>query len=55
MFFQFTWSLPEESVLDPFLFLLFINDIVNNTSVNIKLFADDCVLYNEIVQKTKLD
>lgn len=29
-------------------FLLYINDIVNNLSVKIKLYVDDCILYAEI-------
>jgi hypothetical protein len=32
-------------VLDPFLFLIYINDIVNDLDYNIKLFADDTSMY----------
>ena len=35
-------------VLGPILFLLFINDLSNTISSNIKLFADDCVLYRNV-------
>jgi hypothetical protein len=32
-------------VLGPFLFLIYINDIVDDLDCNIKLFADDTSLY----------
>lgn len=35
-------------MLGPVLFLLFINDISNSIRSNLRLFADDCVLYKEI-------
>jgi len=38
-------GVPQGSILDPFLFLLFVNDIVNVVTNNIKLFADDTCLY----------
>lgn len=41
-------GVPQGSVLGPLFFLVFINDIVRDIQVKIKLFADDCVLYNEI-------
>ena len=40
-----TAGVPQGSVLGPFLFLLFINDISTIVSSNIKLFADDTSLY----------
>jgi len=41
-----TSGIPQGSVLGPILFLLFINDLPNNISSKIKIFADDTKLYN---------
>jgi len=43
-----TSGVPQGSVLGPVLFLLYINDINHNINSNIKLFADDSVVYREI-------
>ncbi len=39
------------SVLCPILFLLYINDISDNISFNMHLFADDFIIYHVIVSK----
>ena len=41
-------SLPQESVLGPILFLIFINDLTDNIKSSVRLFADNCVLYRNI-------
>ena len=43
-----TNGVPKGSVLDPVLFLLFINDIPEAIQCALKLFADDTKLYTEI-------
>ena len=41
-------GVPQGSVLGPTLFLVYINDIVDDVKSNIRLFADDSILYREI-------
>lgn len=43
-----TSGVPQGSVLGPLLFLIFINDIVENVSSSIRLYADDCVMYRAV-------
>ena len=41
-------GVPQGTVLGLLLFLLFINDINSNITSNIRLFADDCLVYRQI-------
>ena len=36
---------PKDTVLGPLLFLLYVNDIGKDITSNIRLFAEDCILY----------
>ena len=47
-----TSGVPQGSVLGPSLFLLFINDIVDTPNSQLRLFADDKVLYRAIKSPT---
>ena len=41
-------GVPQGTVLGPLFFLVFINNITENRSSPIRLFADDCLIYREI-------
>ena len=44
-------SVPHETVLSPLLFLCYINDLPENVSSKVRLFAGDILLYNTIHTK----
>ena len=47
-------GVPQGTVLGPLMFLLFINDIGENITSTIKLFADDCLLFQSSEDTSKL-
>jgi retron-type reverse transcriptase len=44
-----TSGVPQGSVLGPLLFLAYVSDVWRNFESKIRLFADDCVIYRNIL------
>ena len=47
--------MPQGSVLGPLLFLAYVNDIGRNAESNIRMFADDCIIYRKITDSSDID
>ena len=50
-----TSGVPQGSVLDPLLFLAYVNDIWRNSESSIRLFADDCIIYRKIMDSKDIE
>jgi hypothetical protein len=50
-----TCGVPQRSVLEPLLFLAYVNDIWRNIESTIRLFADDCVIYRKIINNEDIE
>ncbi len=41
-------GIPQGSVIGPLLYLAFVNDLPAQLTSNVRLFADDCIIYRSI-------
>jgi len=50
-----TSGVPQGGVLGPLLFLAYVNDIGRNLELNVRFFADDCIIYGKIMNESDID
>jgi hypothetical protein len=48
-------GVPQRSVFGPLLFLAYVNDIWEIIESNIRIFADDCIIYRKILNNNDLE
>ena len=47
--------MPQGYVLGPLQYLAYVNDFWRNTESNIRLFAEDCIIYRNIMDSSDID
>jgi len=45
---QVTFGVPQGSLLGQLLFLIYVKDTDSDISSSVRLFADDCIIYQEV-------
>ncbi len=50
-----TSGIPRGSVIGPLMFLAFVNDLPKHLASNVRLFADDCIIYRVIKSEDDVD
>jgi hypothetical protein len=48
-------GVPQGSVLSPLVFLAYVNNIWRSMESTIRLFADECVIYRNIVNNADME
>ena len=48
-------GVPQGTVLGPLFFLIYLTDLPDNISSEVRLFADDCILYRPITSKHNIE